>query len=51
MSGLSKEISIASSKAQTAGAIAGLGMQGLSTFGSFGKGVTPTEGELLKNVG
>ena len=55
MSGLSKEISIASSKAQTAGAIAGLGGQVFSAaggFGAFGGGVTPpTEGQLLKGLG
>ena len=40
MSGLSKEISIASSKAQTAGAIAGLGgtvFQGMGGFGELKK--------------
>ena len=52
MSGLSKEISIASQKAQTAGAIAGLGMQAFSTFGGFDGGVTPpTEGQLLTGLG
>ena len=55
MSGLSKNISIASSKAQTAGAIAGLGMQaftGLGGFGAFGQGGQgPSEADLLKGIG
>ena len=55
MSGLSKEISIASQNAQTAGAVAGLGGQVFSAaggFGAFGGGVTPpTEGQLLKGLG
>jgi len=51
-SGLSKEISIASSKAQTAGAVAGLGMQAFSSFGGFGGGTpAPDASALLKNVG
>lgn len=50
-SGLSKEISIASSKAQTAGAIAGLGMQAFSTFNTFGGATPPDATALLKNVG
>jgi len=55
-SGLSKEISIASSKAQTAGAVAGLGMNLFSAaggFGAFGVGATPPPdaSALLKNVG
>ncbi len=55
LSGLSKQISIASQKAQTADAAAGLGMQFFNAaggFGAFGGGVIPpTEGQLLKGVG
>jgi hypothetical protein len=54
MSGLSNQISIASQKAQTYGAVANLGMSAFSAaggFGAFGGGTTPpTEGQLLKNV-
>ena len=50
-SGLSKEISIASSKAQTAGAVAGLGMQAFSTFNTFGGTPAPDASALLKDVG
>ena len=52
-SGLSKEISIASSKAQTAGAVAGLGMNLFSSaggFGAFGGAPAPDASALLKNV-
>ncbi len=55
MSGLSKEISISNQKAQTAGAVAGLGSQvfnSLGGFGSFGGGATPpTEAQLLQGLG
>jgi hypothetical protein len=55
-SGLSKEISIQSQRAQTAGAVAGLGMNLFSAaggFGAFGVGATPPPDAtaLLKNVG
>ena len=54
-SGLSREISIASSKAQTAGAVAGLGMNlfgAAGGFGAFGSPTPPPDASaLLKNVG
>jgi hypothetical protein len=55
MSGLSNQISIASQKAQTYGAVADLGMsafQGFGGFGGIGVGPSaPTQSQLLKDVG
>jgi hypothetical protein len=53
MSGLSQEISMQQSRAQTAGAVAGLGMQVFSNAGSFGASAptpAPTSDQLLKGI-
>jgi hypothetical protein len=50
-SGLSKEISLQGQRANTANAVAGLGMQAFSMFNTFGATPTPDATALLKNVG
>lgn len=51
MSGLSRQISVASSRAQTAGAIAGLAFTGFDIARGMGRGTQgPTESQLLGGI-